>query len=84
MIRVIQYNCTRSYKWTILALETGVERRANIVCFPPPPGARGVIGINHSAYDIRTRERVWKVIQKGSGLVIDQSTELSMGATTML
>jgi len=32
MIRVIQHNCARSYEWTIAALETGVERRADVVC----------------------------------------------------
>jgi hypothetical protein len=32
MIRVIQHNCARSYEWTIAALETVVERRADVVC----------------------------------------------------
>jgi len=50
MIRVIQHNCARSYKWTIAVLEPGVERRADIVCLPEPPRERGDIGISHLAY----------------------------------
>jgi len=37
MIRVIQHNCLRSYEWTIAALETRVESRADVVCLREPP-----------------------------------------------
>jgi len=37
MISVIQHNCARSYEWTIAALETGVKRRADVVCLQEPP-----------------------------------------------
>jgi len=77
MIRVIQHNCARSYEWTIAALETGVERRANVVCFQEPPRETGEFGISHSAYEIRKRKRVWTAIRKGSGPVVDERMVLS-------
>jgi hypothetical protein len=80
MIRVIQHKCARSYKWTIAALETGVERRADVVCLQEPLREKGGIGISHSAYEIKTRKRVWTAIQGGSGLVVDERTDLSRGA----
>jgi len=80
MIRVIQHNCARSYEWTIAALEMGVERRADIVCLQELPTERGGIGISHSAYEIRKRKRVWTAIRRGSGLVVDEQTDLSRGA----
>jgi hypothetical protein len=80
MIRVIQHNCARSYEWTIAALETGVECRADVVCLQEPPRERGGIGISHSAYEIRKRKRVWTAIRRGSGLVVDERTDLSRGA----
>jgi len=80
MISVIQHNCARSSEWTIAAVETGVERRADVVCFREPPRERGEIGISHSAYEIRTRKRVSMSIRKGSGLVVDERTDLRRGA----
>jgi hypothetical protein len=80
MIRVIQHNCARSYKWTIAALETGVERRADVVCLQEPPRETGGIGISHSAYEITKRTRVSTAIRRGSGLVVDERTDLSRGA----
>ena len=50
MIRVIQHNCAKSYEWTNVALEAGVERRADVVCLQEPPSETGGIGISHSAY----------------------------------
>jgi endonuclease/exonuclease/phosphatase family metal-dependent hydrolase len=80
MIRVIQQNCARSYEWTIAALDTGVERRAEVVCLQEPPRVRGEIRINHSAYDIRKRQTVWTAIRKESGLVVDERMHFSRGA----
>ena len=80
MIKAIQHNCARSYEWTIAARETGVEHRADVVCLEEPPRERGGIGISHSAYEIRKRKRVWTAIRKGSGLVVDEWTDLSRGA----
>jgi len=56
MIRVIQHICARSYELTMAALETGVERRADVVCLQEPPRERGEIGISYSGYEIRKRK----------------------------
>jgi len=77
MIRVIQHNCTRSYEWTFAALETGVKRRADILCLQEALRERGVIGISHLAYEMRKRIQVWTAIRKGSGLVVDVRTDLN-------
>jgi hypothetical protein len=62
------------------ALETGVERKADLVMLQEPPEERGGIGISHSAYEIRKRKRVWTAVRKGSGLATDERTDLSRGA----
>jgi hypothetical protein len=80
MIKAIQHNCARSYKWTIAALETGVERKADVVCLQEPPRETGGFGISHLAYEIRKRKRLWTARRKGSGLVVDEWTDLSRGA----
>jgi hypothetical protein len=66
MIRVIQHNCARSYEWTIAALETGVERRADVVCLQEPPRERGGIGISHSAYEIRKEKEFGRPYGEGA------------------
>jgi len=53
MIRLIQQNCARSYEWAIVALATGVEHRADVVCLQEPPREIGEIGISHTGYEIR-------------------------------
>ena len=80
MISVIQHNCARTYEWTIAALEMGVESRADVACLEESTRETGEIGISHSAYEIRKRKRVWMAIPKGSGLVVDEWTDLSRGA----
>jgi len=80
MIRAIQHNCARSYAWTMAALETGVDRKADLVLLQEPPGEKGRIGISHPAYEIRKRKRVWTAVRKGSGLATDERTHLSRGA----
>jgi len=80
MIRAIQHNCARSYAWTLAALETGVDRKADSVLWQEPPGEKGRIGISHPAYEIRKQKRVWTVVQKGSSLATDERTDLSRGA----
>jgi len=57
MIEVIQHNCARSYELTIGALETGVERMADVVCLQEPLRVRGGYGISHLAYEIRKRKK---------------------------
>jgi len=84
MIKVIQQHCARSYQWTIAALETGVQRRADVVCLQEPSRDRGEIGISHLAYKIRKSNRVWTAIRKGSGLVVDEWTDLSRGANDVV
>jgi hypothetical protein len=80
MIRVILHNCAGSYEWTIAALDTGVERSAEVVCLQEPLRERRGIRISHSAYEIRKRKRVWTAIRRGSGLVFDERRDLSRGA----
>jgi hypothetical protein len=58
----------------------GVDWNADVVCLQEPTRERGGFGITHLAYEIRKRKRVWTVIRKGSGLVVDQQTDLSGGA----
>jgi len=70
----------RSYAWTMAALETGLERKADGVFLKEPPGERGGVGITHSAYDITKRKRVLSAVRNGSGLVTDKWTDLSKGA----
>jgi hypothetical protein len=72
MIRAIQHNCARTYQSTIAALETVVECTVDIVCMQEPPRERGGVGISDSAYEKRKRKTIWTVIQKGSGLVVDE------------
>jgi hypothetical protein len=80
MIRMIQYNCARSYEGTTAVLETVVERRVDIVSLQEPPRERGEIGISHSPFHIRKTNGVSTAIRKGSALVVDQRTDLSRGA----
>jgi len=77
MIGVIQHNCERSYEWIIAALEPGVEPRADVVCLQEPQREKEGIGISHSAYEMRNRKRVWTAIARGSGLVVDEWTDMS-------
>jgi len=62
--------------------EAGVECRAEVVFLQEAPRERRDIGISHSAYEIgkRKRKRVWTAIQMGSGMVVDDRTDLSRGA----
>jgi len=54
---------------------------ADIVCMQEPPRESwGGVGISNSAYEMRKRKRVWMAIRKGSGLVVDEWTDLSKGA----
>jgi hypothetical protein len=80
MINAIQHNCARSYEWTIEALETGVERKADVVYLQEPPREREGCGISHSVYDIIKIKLVSTAVRKGSGLVVDEQTDLSRGA----
>jgi endonuclease/exonuclease/phosphatase family metal-dependent hydrolase len=79
MIRAIQHNCARSYEGTIAALETGVERRVDVVCLQEPPRERKGFEIMHKADERRKRKRVWMAVRKGSGLAVDERTDLSKG-----
>jgi len=58
----------------------GVERRVDVVWLQVPPRERGNIGIRHWAYEISKRKSVWTARRKGSGLVVDERTDLSRGA----
>jgi len=80
MIRAIQHDRARSYAWTVAALDTGVDRKADLVLLQEPPGEKGRIGITHPAYEISKQTRVWTAVRKGSGLATDEWTDLSRGA----
>jgi hypothetical protein len=54
------------------------------VCLQKPPRERGEIGISHLAYKVRKRKRVCTAIRKGSGLVVDEQTDLSRGANNQV
>jgi endonuclease/exonuclease/phosphatase family metal-dependent hydrolase len=77
MFKAIQNTCARSYVWTLVVLETGVEQKADVVCLQEPPSERAGIGISHSGYDIRNRKRVWTAVRKGRGLTTNERTDLS-------
>jgi len=80
MIRVIQHDCARSYAWTMAALETGVDRMADLLLWQEPPGKRWRIGISRPANEIRKRKTIRTAVGKGSGLATDKRTDLSRGA----
>jgi len=80
MIRAIQHNCATSYGWTIAALETEVDQKADLVLLQQPPWEKGRLGISHLAYEITKRKRVWIAVCKGSGFATDELTDLSTGA----
>jgi hypothetical protein len=61
------------------AVETIVERKADLGMLQEPPEERGAIGISHSAYEIRKRKRVWTAVRKESGLATDERTDLCRG-----
>jgi hypothetical protein len=44
-----------------------------------PPRERKGFEIRHTAYEIRERTRVWTAVRKGSGLAVDERTDLSKG-----
>jgi hypothetical protein len=62
------------------ALETGVEREADVDCLQEPPRQREGSGISHPAYDIPKRKRVWMAVRQGSGLTLNERTDLSRNA----
>jgi len=62
------------------ALETGVDRKADLVHLQELPGEKGRIGISHQADESRKRKRVWTAVCKRSGLGTDEPTDLSSGA----
>jgi hypothetical protein len=80
MSRAIQRNCARSYEWTIAALETGVERSADVVCLQEPPRDRKRFDLRHTAYELRERNRVWTAVHKGSSLAVDERADLGKGS----
>lgn len=57
MTKAIQHNCAWSSEWTIAALETAAECKADVVQLQGPPRGRGGFGISHSADEIRKRKK---------------------------
>jgi hypothetical protein len=62
------------------ALETEVDRKADLVLLQELPGQKGRIGISHLVYEIGKRKRVSKVLRKGSELAMDERRDLRRGA----
>ena len=62
MIRAIQHNRTRSYEWTMEALETGVDRTPDLVHLPKLPGENERFGISHPAYGMRKQMTDWIIL----------------------
>jgi len=75
MIRVIQHNCARSYKWIIAGHRTGVESGAYLVFLQEPPRETRGIGICHFAYEMRETQRTSMPIQRVSGVGVGQRTD---------
>jgi hypothetical protein len=80
MIRAIHHHWASSYVWTMAALETGEDRKADLVLLQEPAGGKGRIVISPPAYQIINRKRVWTAVRKQSVLATDERTELSTGA----
>ncbi len=65
---VVQYNCNRRYKSTILSLETALSLEAGIVCLQEP--FIGKRNISHGAFNFywlggeRTESRVLTAVKK--------------------
>jgi hypothetical protein len=66
--------------WTIAVLETGDDCTADGLNLQEPPCNTGGIGINHSAYELRTRENFLMTVQRRSGLAVDEQTDSTTGA----
>jgi hypothetical protein len=81
MIKVIQHNCTRSYEWTIEAVETGAEHTGDEVCLQEPRSERGGCGISHAVYELRKSKCMLMAIRKRSSIVVDGLPDLSTGAS---
>jgi hypothetical protein len=63
-----------------VVLGMGVKCKADVVCSQEPQRERGDVGISHLADEIRQSKRVWTAIGKGTGLVVDERTDVSRGA----
>jgi len=49
LIARIQHNCAGLYEWTIAVVESGLERRADMVCLLEPPRDCNRFKITHTA-----------------------------------
>jgi hypothetical protein len=76
MLNAIQHKCTRSYIWTMAALETGVEWKADEVCLLEPLRDTAGIRVIHSAYDIGKIKRMWTAVRSGSCLSRNERSHL--------
>jgi hypothetical protein len=59
------------------ALETGVQRKEDVVCLQEPLIEREGVRISYPAYNIRKRKRVWTAVRQGSGFATKARTDLS-------
>jgi len=59
------------------ALETGVERKADVVSLQQPPSEKEGVGICHPAYDIRIKKRFCTAVRRRSGFATNKWTDFS-------
>jgi len=65
--------------WTMTALETGVDRKADLVLLKERPVEKGRIGISNLAYENTKQKRLWMAVRKRSGRTTDECTVLTRG-----
>lgn len=80
MFKAIKHNCARSYLCAMAAEKMGMEWKADAVFRAEPPRARAGCNISHVAYDIEKGMRVWMVVHNGSGLTMNDRTDLTKNA----
>jgi len=61
-------------------LERGVEREMDVVCVHKPPRDRAESRISYATYDFGKRKRVRTAARKGSGLTMNERTDVRKNA----
>jgi hypothetical protein len=72
MFRAVEHNCARPYILAMMAMETRVDRKVDVVCLQEPPGDGVGRRLSHLAFNNRNRKRVWMALRKRSGYTINK------------